>query len=156
MGFRKIKINYIEKSLTRRMIISKCRAGIFNKANALARLHNVEVAVFINSPAGRQYLFRSPGFNSYSRKSGRSSASLKKARILKLQAKLVGVMKKLEAEKQREKVLKKRFEETLQKYNMKEIENSSLEELIAFKEKLETLRKTVNQKRMEMEVSLSY
>lgn len=110
MGRKKIEVKYIENNVTRQITFSKRRAGIFKKADALTRLYNVEVAVLINSPARRPYIYGSPCFESVVKRlrnpnaRKRSSSSLKQSRFLKSQAKLDRLMEELELQKEREKV----------------------------------------------------
>ncbi|CAA7041703.1 unnamed protein product [Microthlaspi erraticum] len=79
-------------------------------------------------------------FNTVSRRYRNAS----QARICKYQATLDRITKELAEEKERAKVLKKREEELFKKYEIKKVADMNLEELLAFKEKLETLRETIN------------
>ncbi|KAF8052182.1 hypothetical protein N665_1592s0002 [Sinapis alba] len=129
---------FTESSISEDAILSKCLNGIFKESNKLARLYNARVDVLIVSPAGKPYLFKSP-------------SSLKLVRILKLQKTLNSVMKELEYEKERAKVLKKRHQEFLQNYEMKEIKNMKIDEVITFIDKLKAVQEIVKRKKIDIE-----
>ncbi|VVB08143.1 unnamed protein product [Arabis nemorensis] len=162
MGRKKFELKYIENSIARHISFSKRRAGIFQKADALAKLCNVEVAVLINSLAGQPNIFGYPCFegvvkrlqNPNARKRS-SSSSVKQARILKSQAKLDRLTEELKLQKQRENVLKKAQKERLENYDMKEIIHLKLEDLMTFKKMLEDHRNNLKRKRAELEASSS-
>ncbi|CAA7041705.1 unnamed protein product [Microthlaspi erraticum] len=119
---------------------TNCLRGVIEEADALARQENVELALWLESPAGQPYVYKTPGFNTVSRRYRNAS----QARIRQNQATLDRITKELAEEKERAKVLKKREEELFKKHEVKEIADMNLEELLAFKEKLEILRETIN------------
>lgn len=110
MGRKKIEIKYIQDRLTRQKTASKHRIVIFQKADALAKLCNVEVAVLLISSNGRPYVFGSPCFDSVVgrfknpnlQRSERSSPL--QTRILESQAKLDELKEELKHQKEYEKV----------------------------------------------------
>ncbi|VVB08103.1 unnamed protein product [Arabis nemorensis] len=124
-------------------------ADAFNKADATARLYDVDVSVLAFSPCGQPYLFGSPCFKNVvnqntNLKKERKSSSSKQSSILKYQAKLDRVMKEVDREKERGKVLKKSLEETMKRHNIKEIEDQTLEELLASKKEVEMFLNFLN------------
>ncbi|XP_018473767.1 uncharacterized protein LOC108844990 [Raphanus sativus] len=129
---------FTESSISEDAIFSKCLNGIFEKSNELARLYNVIVVVMIVSFTGKPFLFKSP-------------SSLELVRILKLQKTLYSVMKDLVYEKERAKVLKKRHQEFLQKYEVKEIKNMKMDEAITFRDNLKALQEIIKRKKMDIE-----
>ncbi|KAF8105920.1 hypothetical protein N665_0151s0013 [Sinapis alba] len=129
---------FTESSISEDAIFFKCLNGIFKKSNKFERLYNARVELLIVSPAGKPYVFKSP-------------SSLKLVRILKLQKTLNSVMKELEYQKERAKVLRKRHQEFLQNYEMKETKNMKMDEAITFKDNLQALQKIIKCKKMDIE-----
>lgn len=79
-------------NIARQATFTNCLPGVIEEADALARLGNVEVALWIESPAGQPYVYKSPGFNTVSR-------------ICKDQAILNRLTQELAEEKERTKVM---------------------------------------------------
>ncbi|GJX14995.1 agamous-like MADS-box protein AGL62 [Tanacetum coccineum] len=59
-GRKKIEIKKIEKNQSLQVTFSKRRTGLFKKASELCVLTGAQVAIFVNSPAGRMYVFGHP------------------------------------------------------------------------------------------------
>ncbi|KAJ4905869.1 AGAMOUS-like 102 [Raphanus sativus] len=116
--------------------------AIFKKSNELTKIYNVRVDVLKVSPTGKSFLFKSP-------------SSLKLVRIPKLQKTLNNVMKDLEYEKERAKVLKKRHQEFLQNYEVKEIKNMKIDEAITFRDNLKALQEILKWQKMDIKNLLS-
>jgi pheromone receptor transcription factor len=57
---RRQEIKLVQKEDARQVSFSKRRKGLFKKASELATLCGVDVAIMVNSPAGRPYTFGSP------------------------------------------------------------------------------------------------
>ncbi|XP_058763225.1 agamous-like MADS-box protein AGL29 [Vicia villosa] len=68
MGRRKIEIVRVEDSAARQVTFSKRRTGLFKKANELAILCGVEIAVVVLSPGNKLYSFGNPSVNSLASK----------------------------------------------------------------------------------------
>ncbi|GAA0165346.1 hypothetical protein LIER_20777 [Lithospermum erythrorhizon] len=60
MGRRKLEIKRIESKSSRQVTFTKRRNGLMKKANQLAILCDVEVAVIIFSDRGKLYHFAGP------------------------------------------------------------------------------------------------
>ncbi|KAI4312283.1 hypothetical protein MLD38_037108 [Melastoma candidum] len=63
-GRRKVEMKPIENKSDRLVTFSKRRAGIYRKANELAVLCHVNLAIVIFSPSGKPFAFASPSFYS--------------------------------------------------------------------------------------------
>ncbi|KAG7532485.1 hypothetical protein ISN45_Aa08g001620 [Arabidopsis thaliana x Arabidopsis arenosa] len=116
---------------------------------------STEAGVLINLSADV-----SPSSNDVVRHFRKSSArrvrsSTRQTRILKNQAKLDCLIAELEQSKAYEKVLRKRQEQNIKNYNMKEISDLKLEDLVVFKKNLENLQNDLEKKRVVLEGSLS-
>ncbi|XP_010481463.1 PREDICTED: uncharacterized protein LOC104760266 [Camelina sativa] len=87
----------------------------------------------------------------------KADALARQARIRMNQAKLDQLLEEVELNKAYEEELRKRQEKNpmTRKYNMKEIPNLNLEDLLVFKKQLENLKEDVERKRVVMEASLS-
>ncbi|GKB05564.1 agamous-like MADS-box protein AGL62 [Tanacetum coccineum] len=59
-GRKKIEIKKIEKNNSLQVTFSKRRTGLFKKASELCVLTGAQVAIFVNSPADRMYVFGHP------------------------------------------------------------------------------------------------
>ncbi|KAL6964855.1 hypothetical protein U1Q18_035908 [Sarracenia purpurea var. burkii] len=57
MGKRRIAIEKIACPKARNVCFSKRRRGLFKKAGELSRLHNLDIAAVVFSPAGKPYVF---------------------------------------------------------------------------------------------------
>ncbi|KAG7536200.1 hypothetical protein ISN44_As13g001600 [Arabidopsis suecica] len=116
---------------------------------------SIEAGVLINLSADV-----SPSSDDVVRHFRKSSArrvrsSTRQTRILKNQAKLDCLIAELEQSKAYEKVLRKRQEQNIKNYNMKEISDLKLEDLVVFKKNLENLQNDLEKKRVVLEGSLS-
>ncbi|CAE5959584.1 unnamed protein product [Arabidopsis arenosa] len=141
MGRRKIEIKRIEDINERKATFLRRRNGIFKKADALAKLCNVEVAVLVISPTNLPYTYGNPCFNDVVERIQTPSAS----------SKLDSLMKELEQIKELEEVLRKRQERNREKSDMMGIVDLNLEDLVAFKGKLEAHQVGLKRKHVEME-----
>lgn len=110
MGRKKIEIKFIQDRLTRQKTELKRRIGIFSKADALAKLCNVQVAVLLMSSNGRPYVFGSPCFNSVierhknpNQQRSETSPPLQ-TRIIESRAKLDELKEELKHQKEHENV----------------------------------------------------
>ncbi|AAF99799.1 T2E6.17 [Arabidopsis thaliana] len=141
MGRRKIEIKFIEDSIERKATFSRRRNGIFKKADELAKLCNVEIAVLVISPTNIPYTYGYPCFNDVVERIQNPSAS----------SKLRSLMKELEQIKEFQEDLRKKQQRNLEKSNMKENVDLKLEDLVAFKAKLEAYQAGLKRKHVEME-----
>ncbi|XP_030514177.1 agamous-like MADS-box protein AGL29 [Rhodamnia argentea] len=64
MGRRKIEIAMVTDSCTRQVTFSKRRTGLFKKANELAILCAVQIAIIVFSPGGKPFSFGHPNVES--------------------------------------------------------------------------------------------
>ncbi|KAK3432806.1 hypothetical protein EUGRSUZ_D00313 [Eucalyptus grandis] len=64
MGRRKIEIQMVTDSCTRQVTFSKRRTGLFKKANELAILCAVQIAIIVFSPGGKPFSFGHPNVES--------------------------------------------------------------------------------------------
>ncbi|XP_062094923.1 agamous-like MADS-box protein AGL29 [Humulus lupulus] len=60
MGRRKIEMEKVEDRSARQVTFSKRRCGLFKKANELATLCDVDIAVIVFSPGGKAFSFGQP------------------------------------------------------------------------------------------------
>ncbi|KAG7594396.1 Transcription factor MADS-box [Arabidopsis thaliana x Arabidopsis arenosa] len=141
MGRRKIEIKRIENSIERKATFLRLRDDIFKKANALEKLCHVEVAVLVISPTNVPYTYGNPCFNDVVEHIQNPSAS----------SKIVSLMKELECIRVLEEVWTKRQQRNREKSNMKGIVDLKLEDLVAFKGKLEAFQVGLKRKIVEME-----
>lgn len=100
MGRRKIEIKHIEDDKLRRTTFSRRRIDLFKKADALAKLGNVELGVLVISSNNLPYTYGNPCFDQVVERIQNPNDSS----ILKSQAKLDGLLKELEQIKEHEEV----------------------------------------------------
>ncbi|CAL9218000.1 unnamed protein product [Arabidopsis halleri] len=141
MGRRKIEIKRIEDSTERKATFLRRQNDIFKKADALVKLCNVEVAVLVISPTNLPYTYGNPCFNDVVERIQNPSAS----------SKLDSLMKELEQIKELQEELRKRQQRNREESNMKGIVDLKLEDLVAFKGKLDAYLADLKRKHVEME-----
>ncbi|CAI0451924.1 unnamed protein product [Linum tenue] len=61
MGRRKIEMKMVTDRSCRQVTFSKRRTGLFKKANELATLCAVQIAIIVFSPGGKPFSFGNPG-----------------------------------------------------------------------------------------------
>ncbi|KAL0407485.1 UNVERIFIED_CONTAM: Agamous-like MADS-box protein [Sesamum latifolium] len=64
MGRRKIEMKKIEKKTNLQVTFSKRRTGLFKKAGELSVLCGAEIAILVQSPAGKIFSFGNPSVES--------------------------------------------------------------------------------------------
>ncbi|KAJ4850915.1 hypothetical protein Tsubulata_022949 [Turnera subulata] len=116
-GRQKIEMKRIENAEDRLITFSKRRSGIYKKASEVSTLCGAEVGVLVFSPAGKPFTFGHPSVETLASRylaqdpppSGRPNPLVeahRKERISELNQQLNQTIARLEAEKQRGKVLK--------------------------------------------------
>ncbi|KAJ6936612.1 Agamous-like MADS-box protein AGL61 [Populus alba x Populus x berolinensis] len=60
MGRRKIEMEMVKDSNSRQVTFSKRRTGVFKKANELATLCGVQIAIIVFSPGGNHFHLATP------------------------------------------------------------------------------------------------
>lgn len=113
-GKQKIEIKPIESPENRMITFAKRKSGIYKKANELTVLTGAEVGVIIFSPTGKPYSFAHPSMEAItSRFRGKNPAENennadpeREARIEYLTNRYNDLVRELNAEKEREKILR--------------------------------------------------
>ncbi|EOA37826.1 hypothetical protein CARUB_v10012009mg [Capsella rubella] len=127
---QKREIKFIENERSRLSTFRRRQCSIFKKADELSKIPDVEVCVLLVSPTNISYTFGKPSLiNNVER----------------------NLMKELEQLEMHEELLRKRNQEELEKSKM--LEKVELEDLVAFKEKLEALRADRKRRHEEMKAS---
>ncbi|KAF9599808.1 hypothetical protein IFM89_001754 [Coptis chinensis] len=158
-GRQKIEIKRIEDEAARQVTFSKRRAGLFKKASELSILCGAETAVIVFSPAGKVYSFGhplietvidrlltpglSPNTGDSSLLTGDLVGAHRAARIHELNREFTELSNQLEAEKKREKMLKKSMNANEQHFSWDSIDKLGLHELETLKAAMEEMKKNV-------------
>ncbi|KAJ6766300.1 AGAMOUS-LIKE MADS-BOX PROTEIN AGL29 [Salix purpurea] len=164
MGRRKIEIEMVKDSNSRQVTFSKRRTGVFKKANELATLCAVQIAIIVFSPGGKPFSFGHPNvefvaqrFLNRDKKPTVSIGSVvdsqQEARLEKLNGQLSDALRKLHYERKRGEVLDKAMK--LKGSEPRLIGELNLDELQKLKGELEELRGKLRGSVTEMEVSSS-
>ncbi|XP_011011679.1 PREDICTED: agamous-like MADS-box protein AGL61 [Populus euphratica] len=164
MGRRKIEIEMVKDSNSRQVTFSKRRTGVFKKANELATLCGVQIAIIVFSPGGKPFSFGHPNvefvaqsFLNRDKKPKVSVGSLvdsqQEARLEKLNSQLNDILGKLHYERKRGELLEKAVK--LKGSEPKLIGELNLDELRKMKGELEELQEKLRGCVTEMEASSS-
>lgn len=142
---------------SRQVTFSKRRNGLFKKANDLATLCGLEIAIVVFSPGGKAFSFGHPNVEDViDRYLNHESEPIPPAReagmIEKENEELLDLIKQLQLEKRRGEILEK---EMKSKEESIKIEDLNFDELLKLKESLEKLRENVKIKASELEASSS-
>lgn len=136
---------------SRQVTFSKRRNGLFKKANDLATLCGLEIAIVVFSPGGKAFSFGNPNVDDVvDRYLNRDSEPITPAgeSLERENEELVDLIKELELEKKRGENLEKEMKSI-------KIEDLNMDALLELKELLEKLRENVKIKESEMEASSS-
>ena len=151
MGKNKIEIKKIENSNSRQVYFSKRRMGIFKKANELAILCGIEIAIIVYSPIGKAFTFGSPNIDFVLDKYQKIPVNIdneKVLKVLKSEKQYNHVLRELEAEKKLSEELKRK-ETKNDQYKpgefwwKRDIENLNLAQLIMFSGELKTFKQNI-------------
>ncbi|KAG5247618.1 MADS-box family protein [Salix suchowensis] len=164
MGRRKIEIEMVKDSNSRQVTFSKRRTGVFKKANELATLCAVQIAIIVFSPGGKPFSFGHPNVEFVAQKFlnrdkkpkvsiGSVVDSQQEARLEKLNGQLSDALRKLHYERKRGELLDKAMK--LKGSEPRLIGELNLDELQKLKGELEELRGKLRGSVTEMEASSS-
>ncbi|KAL2252134.1 agamous-like MADS-box protein AGL62 [Sesamum indicum] len=153
MGRRKIEIKKIEKKTNLQVTFSKRRTGLFRKASELSVLCGAEIAILVQSPAGKIFSFGNPSVESVlSRFQKGGSLPPPPPRNVGIGENRIGEyaeeVKRLEGEKEMEKSVKEKEREL---WWDEPVESMELHELEEYAKALEGLRDNVVHRVEEME-----
>ncbi|KAL5577186.1 hypothetical protein UlMin_018885 [Ulmus minor] len=164
MGKRKIEMKLVKDNSSKQVTFSKRRNGLFKKANEIATLCGVEVAVVTFSPGGKPFSYGHPDVDTTANRflnqqpnptqddhhDGNQTAMAEK-----LSQEFTDLQLQLEVEKKRGKMIAKenKKEKDLLLGGQASICELSLEELEKLKESLEKLGEKVREQINEKEVS---
>lgn len=144
---------------SRQVTFSKRRNGLFKKANDLATLCGLEIAIVVFSPGGKAFSFGNPNVEDVvDRYLNRESEAIqipavREGGILgKENEELIDLVKQLQMEKKKGEMMEK---EMKSRGELMKIEDLDLDELLKLKESLERLRKNVKIEESELEASSS-
>ena len=155
----------VKDTSSRQVTFSKCRYGLFKKANELATLCAAQIAIVVFSPGGKPYLFGQPTVETVFerflnqdsiKKPNKNGSSQEASNLEKLNKQLTDLQKQLQYEKKKEEHLNKAMKAKgipLDRKNF--IDELSVDELFKFKKDLEELREKVKGRVVEMEASSS-
>ncbi|KAL0300600.1 UNVERIFIED_CONTAM: Agamous-like MADS-box protein [Sesamum radiatum] len=154
MGRRKIEIKKIEKKTSLQVTFSKRRTGLFRKASELSVLCGAEIAILIQSPAGKIFSFGNPSVESVlgrfqtggSLAPPRRNGGIGENRI----GECAEEVRRLEGEKEMEKSVKEKEKERELWWD-EPFESMELDELEEYAKALEGLRDNVLHRVEEME-----
>ncbi|CAH8392340.1 unnamed protein product [Eruca vesicaria subsp. sativa] len=165
MGRRKIKMEKVQDTNTKKVPFSKRRSGLFKKAAELATLCNAEVGILVFSPGNKPYPYGSPCFDlvveRYNNESedsdscetsgnGRRNRDRQEKRICK---RLNSIMEQVEVEKKRGEDLQNQLETAGEEKFDKPIEDLSLEELKEYEDKMMNMHGMIQSNISQMQVS---
>ncbi|KAI3947129.1 hypothetical protein MKW92_034662 [Papaver armeniacum] len=133
-GRKKIEIKRIMNENARQIAFSKRKAGVFKKAHEIGTLCGAQVAVIVNSPAGRpfSYITDETVINRYLSGDRTPTPPVmphREARILELNKEYSEALDRLETEKKRGATLRKMAKENKSKYWWDPIDNLGVNEL---------------------------
>ncbi|KAF4360145.1 hypothetical protein CsatB_001967 [Cannabis sativa] len=150
MGRRKIEMVKVQDRSALQVTFSKRRNGLFKKANELATLCDVDIAIIVFSPGGKVYSYGKPNVTSIidrflheqehgvsSTKKRRSTSRRKTKELEKLSEQVNNGDMELEKEKKKRK--KRKYDEN--------------EEMKRLKEELEILKEEVDDRKHVVEAS---
>ncbi|GMI85980.1 AGAMOUS-like 29 [Hibiscus trionum] len=169
MGRRKIEMKMVKDSSSRQVTFSKRRTGLFKKANELATLCAVQVAIVVFSPGGKPYSFGHPSVEEvadrFLNQVGKPKVSIpgqavdqsrQEAKVGKLSRQLNTIVKRLHAKTKQGEVLREAARASRQEFtHQKPINELNREELLEMKKSMEKLREKVKSRISEIEASSS-
>ncbi|XP_030470757.1 agamous-like MADS-box protein AGL29 [Syzygium oleosum] len=164
MGRRKIEIQMVTDSCTRQVTFSKRRTGLFKKANELAILCAVQIAIIVFSPGGKPFSFGHPNVESLVHRflnqekatdEGTSKAAESRDETTtddNLNQQLLDLLKQLNAEEKRGEMLEKALKAKRAAKGQPPVDQLGLLELGELKSSLEDLREKLRTCMNEKEV----
>ncbi|XP_023001476.1 agamous-like MADS-box protein AGL29 [Cucurbita maxima] len=156
MGRRKIEMKMVKDRGSRQVTFSKRRNGLFKKANDLATLCGLEIAIIVFSPGGKAFSFGNPNVEEvvdrYLNRKSEPIPPASEGMFEKENEELIDLVKQLQLEKKKGEMLEKEMKSRGESIK---IEDLDLDELLKLKESLERLRKNVRMKESELEASSS-
>ncbi|XP_038893813.1 agamous-like MADS-box protein AGL29 [Benincasa hispida] len=155
MGRRKIDMKMVKDRGCRQVTFSKRRNGLFKKANDLATLCGLEIAIVVFSPGGKAFSFGNPNvedvidrYLNREPEAIRIPAVRENGMTKKKNEELIDLVKQLQMEKKKGEMMEK---EMKSRGELMKIEDLDLDELLKLKESLEKLRKNVKIEESEVE-----
>ncbi|KAK8978461.1 hypothetical protein V6N11_008771 [Hibiscus sabdariffa] len=169
MGRRKIEIKMVKDSSSRQVTLSKRRTGLFKKANELATLCAVQVAIVVFSPGGKPYSFGHPSVEAVTERflnqAGKPKVSIpgqvveqsqQDVKVGKLNRQLNTMLKRLQAKTKQGEVLREAVRASCQELtHQKPVNELNRDELLEMKESMEKLREKIKGRVSEIEASSS-
>ncbi|KAF8031095.1 hypothetical protein BT93_D0323 [Corymbia citriodora subsp. variegata] len=147
MGRRKIEIKMVTDSGTRQVTFSKRRTGLFKKANELAILCAVQIAIIVFSPGGKPFSFGHPNVESIvhrflNRENTPDDAGSRDESTTddNLNQRLLDLLKRLNAEEKRGEMLEKALKAKRAAKGQPPLNQLGLSKLAELKSSLEDLR----------------
>ncbi|KAL3741530.1 hypothetical protein ACJRO7_017057 [Eucalyptus globulus] len=152
MGRRKIEIELVTDSCTRQVTFSKRRTGLFKKANELAILCAIQIAIIVFSPGGKPFSFGHPNVESIvhrflNQEKAPDEGTSKDAESRdasktddNLNQQILDLLKRLNAEEKRGEMLEKALKAKRAAKGQPPIDQLGLPELGQLKRSLEDLR----------------
>ncbi|XP_030470730.2 agamous-like MADS-box protein AGL29 [Syzygium oleosum] len=163
MGRRKIEIEMVTDSSTRQVTFSKRRTGLFKKANELAILCAVQIAIIVFSPGGKPFSFGHPNVESIVHRfrnqeqtpdEGTSKDAESHDKSMtddNLNQRLLDLLKRLNAEEKRGETLEKVVKAKRAAKGQPPVDQLGLPELRVLKSSLEDLREKLQDRIKDME-----
>ncbi|KAF8031094.1 hypothetical protein BT93_D0322 [Corymbia citriodora subsp. variegata] len=163
MGRRKIEIVMVTDSGTRQVTFSKRRTGLFKKANELAILCAVQIAIIVFSPGGKPFSFGHPNVESVIHRflnqektpdDGTSKDDESRDESTtddNLNQQLLDLLKRLNAEEKRGEMLEKALKTKRAAKGQPPIDQLGLPELGELKSSLEDLREKLRDRMNDIE-----
>ncbi|KAI3410321.1 Aminotran_1_2 domain-containing protein [Psidium guajava] len=164
MGRRKIEIAMVTDSCTRQVTFSKRRTGLFKKANELAILCAVQIAIIVFSPGGKPFSFGHPNVESLVHRflnqekapdEGTSQAAEPRDKSTtedNLNQQLLDLLKQLNAEEKRGEMLEKMVKAKRAAKGQPPVDQLGLPQLGELKSSLEDLREKLKLRMIDLEV----
>ncbi|CAI0451926.1 unnamed protein product [Linum tenue] len=173
MGRRKIEMKMVTDRSCRQVTFSKRRTGLFKKANELATLCAVQIAIIVFSPGGKPFSFGNPGVEPVvgrflnrgdEHHDGQSEPSgSATGRSERLVEELNGIQRRIQLEKKRGEALEKALARAKasaaaagggsDSLISRSVEEMGMEELVEMRRRLVDLREQLDGRAVEMEAS---
>ncbi|KAF8031096.1 hypothetical protein BT93_D0324 [Corymbia citriodora subsp. variegata] len=163
MGRRKIEIEMVTDSSTRQVTFSKRRTGLFKKANELAILCAVQIAIIVFSPGGKPFSFGHPNVESIVHRfrnqerapdEGTSKGDESRGESTtdsNLNQRLLDLLKRLNAEEKRGEMLEKTVKAKRAAKGLRPVDQLGLPELGELRSSLQDLRRKLKDHVDDME-----
>ncbi|CAI0451927.1 unnamed protein product [Linum tenue] len=156
MGRRKIEMKMVTDRSCRQVTFSKRRTGLFKKANELATLCAVQIAIIVFSPGGKPFSFGNPGVEPVvGRFLNRGDEHH--------DGQLNGIQRRIQLEKKRGEALEKALARAKasaaaagggsDSLISRSVEEMGMEELVEMRRRLVDLREQLDGRAVEMEAS---